>query len=63
MKLLTLRAHRYGSLRNQRIALDSLNLSVEVNASGKTFTAFPERGYVTHDFREPKVAETEFGHL
>ena len=67
MKLLTLRADRYRSLRDQAIELDDFNLFIGANASGKSTILdalrFLSEAVRTRDFREPVWARGGLLHL
>ena len=67
MKLLSLRAKRYRSLRDERIELNDLNLFIGANASGKSTILdalrFLHEGVTARDFRSPVFARGGILHL
>ena len=67
MKLLTLRADHYRSLRRQEIHLNDFNLFIGGNASGKStildVLRFLSEAVRTRDFREPVFARGGVLHL
>ena len=67
MKLLTLVAERYRSLRDQRIELDDFNLFIGANASGKSTILdalrFLSEAVRARDFRQPVFARGGLLHL
>ena len=67
MKLLTLYADRYRSLRNQTIDLNDFNLFIGANASGKSTILdslrFLSEAVRTRDFRDPVFARGGLLHL
>ena len=67
MKLLTLGAKSYRSLRSERIRLNDLNVFIGANASGKSTILdalrFLNEGVRTRDFRAPAFARGNVIHL
>ena len=67
MRLLTLHAERYRSLRDQRIGLDGFNLFIGANASGKSTILdalrFLGEAVRARDFRQPVFARGGLLHL
>lgn len=67
MKLFTLHADRYRSLRDQRIGLDGFNLFIGANASGKSTILdalrFLSEAVRARDFRQPVFARGGLLHL
>ena len=67
MKLLTLRTKHYRSLREERIALNDINLFIGANASGKSTILdalrFLNEGVRARDFRGPMFARGGIVHV
>jgi predicted ATPase len=67
MKLLRLKAHRYRSLRDEKIPLNGLNLFIGTNASGKSTILdalrFLHEGVLERDFKAPVFSRGGIVHL
>src|SRR5271157_5264641 len=67
MKLLSLKALRYRSLRDETILLNDLNLFIGTNASGKSTILdalrFLQEGVQERDFKQPAYSRGGIVHL
>ena len=67
MKLLSLKASRYRSLRDETVSLNDLNLFIGTNASGKSTILdalrYLHEGVQDRDFRQPTYSRGGFVHL